>query len=278
MPTYPRMHLMDLDEIRECLRAPRGRSEELLAAMEDALRTAKQRAVAGGNQDKAKEIWCLETILFAQMQYTEAFEQMKAGSYYDAWCTLEEVEIKLGALARHHPLADYHLEWLVEYTRRFQGIYPYKKFISTGYFVKERRCGLCDAILTPRTACHHRKGEIYDGEMCFQRITSADVDHIALVDDPVHKSCIVHLDYNFALVEYVVEHLESPFDGWTYEWTKIRHSHGRYAEVASTDPCPCESGTAYKDCCLSEPAGVLRPHFLVNFEVPPKQQMVVRYV
>lgn len=269
---------MEIEEVRERLRNPRDRSRGAFVRLRKALMAAKRRAVSEGRQARAKELWCLETVLFAQTCYADAFRQMKSGSYYEAWCALEQVEVALRALARHHPLSDYGLEWLVEYARRFQSIYPYKKFVSAGYRVTERRCGLCGAVLTPRTGCRHRKGEIYDGRMCFQVVTSAEVDHLAVVDGPVHKSCIIHLDYDFQLVKYVVDHLESPFDGWVYKWTRIRHPHARFAELSGDSPCPCESGTAYEDCCLMDPAGVLRPHFLVKFAVPPKQPMVIRYL
>src|SRR5262245_60631927 len=127
---------MDFGEIRAYLREPRSRSDELLAAIRDALRMAKEFAVAEGHQDKAKEIWCLETVLGTQIQYVDAFQLMKTRRYYDAWCTLEQVEIKLRSLARHHPLVEYHLEFIVEHTKRFQAIFPYKKFVSAGYVVK----------------------------------------------------------------------------------------------------------------------------------------------
>ena len=69
-------------------------------------------------------------------------------------------------------------------------------------------------------------------------------------------------------MNYVVQALRNPFDGWTMTWTKARHPHSRYRHVGRNDPCPCESGRKYKRCCLPE-GGVLRPHIDITFEVPP---------
>lgn len=66
-----------------------------------ALSTLKQARVDAGNQDKAKEIWCLEEILSIQQSYLQSFRKMKSGEYYDAWCTLERAEISLGFLDHH---------------------------------------------------------------------------------------------------------------------------------------------------------------------------------
>lgn len=239
------------------------------------LRSHKVAAVAEDDQALAKEIWCLETVIHARSSFESAFVALKAERYYEAWCKLYEAETFLKALRPHHSLHGYGLEWIAEYVSRFQSMFPYRKFASIGFLILEKRCGLCDAILKPSTACRHRKGEIYNGEMCFHVLTDVEPNHVALVDDPHDKRCIIELNYDFSLVQYLAEHLESPYDRWNYEMTKVVHPHSFFSSRAKTDPCPCSSGDAYGDCCATHPDGVLMPHINFIFAAPPKKPMIL---
>ena len=79
--------------------------------------------------------------------------------------------------------------------------------------------------------------------------------------------------YNYSLVEYAIKALREPFDAWKVERTTRRQPHSRYADVGRNDPCPCDSGKKYKQCCLRE-AGVLRPHFQFSFAVQPPDSVL----
>jgi hypothetical protein len=109
----------------------------------------------------------------------------------------------------------------------------------------------------------------------------------AMTKEPVQKYSVVFLPdpdtggfkdtYNYSVIRYLVDRLQSPFDGWTFDKTKMRHPHSRYSHVGRNEPCPCESGKKYKNCCLNE-SGVLRPHVQFHFSnPPPKEQLTIEY-
>ena len=276
---------MILEDIREQLRRPEERTAEIALALGAALAEHKVNAVTDKNQELAKEIWCLETTLEIQSNFLTAFSEMRQELYYEAWCTLEQAEIGVLSLRRHRKLSDFCLSFIAAHVERFQGLFPYKLFFSPGFVVKERRCGLCNALITPRMGCDHRLGEIYDGVLCFHEIADAEIAEVSMVSNPVQKSCIGwvmdssgnRIEYDHSIVRYVVERLQSPFHAWGFEWTKIRHPHSLFQGTAPSAPCPCESQRNYADCCLPE-AGVMRPHCAVFFAVPPPEAPSIKYV
>ncbi|HEV7764120.1 MAG TPA: SEC-C metal-binding domain-containing protein [Thermoanaerobaculia bacterium] len=253
--------------------------EEVAAQLEQ----VRLDAVAAGDQALAKETWCLKTALEMQQKFVAAFLDMKAGRFYDAWCTLERIEIAALGLARHMKLDDeYALAFIDEHVERFQKLYPYAIFMSPAYVEKEVRCSICDSKISIRSGCEHRVGEIYDGIKCLRIVTMAEMLEMSFVPTPVQKYSVPFLKdaktgkqvdhYDYSLVRYVVRGLRSPFDGWTMHRTTARHPHRLYNHVGRNDKCPCDSGKKYKKCCLSE-AGVLRPHIDIDFDVPPPEDL-----
>lgn len=257
--------------------------EGQIAAM---IKRAKQRAVAVRDQDTAKLVWCYEIIHEVQSKYLKAFHSMKGGAFYDAWCLLERVEIDINSLRRHftvNPDIDqFKISFIATHTELFQSLYPYKFFISPAMVHLEKVCSICRTPIRLRNPCPHRKGEIYDGEMCCHEITKFDVLELSIVTEPVQNYSVLFLSqedgtqerdhYDYSLVRYVMRALRDPFDEWDVVRTKIRHPHSLFTHVPSTDPCPCGSHKPYKDCCLPLP-GVLRPHLQVRLSVPPPEDL-----
>ena len=244
------------------------------------LSTWKKQALKNGNEDIAKEIWCLETASKVHGAFIKLFKEMKRKAFYDAWCILERVEIELNSLLRHwdinkHPL---HLPYIAEHTRRFQGLYPYSIFFSPEIVEHEIKCSICNKVVTPRKYCGHKVGEIYRGEMCYRVVTKVDFLSISAVKNPVQKYSVAFLSdpetgksydhHDYSLVLFVVERLRSPYHEWSHSWQKILHPHDRFSHVSKDDECPCESGLKYSECCLLR-EGVIRPHCQITFTVPP---------
>jgi len=275
-----------LEEAHDLLRRPVDRAADAENVLKATLIELKAAAVRDRDHDGSKHIWCLETTLAIQEGYRDAFERMKAGQFYDAWCALADVETLFCHLERHSDLSDFRLQFIQTHTTRFQSLFPYRNFTSIGAIVRERRCGLCDAVISPRRGCHHRLGEIYDGVMCHHEITDFVGTEVSLVANPVDKACVLFLvdpatgkrvDYEYPLVEYVTACLSSPYHAWGCRWTKQRHPHEHFRDIPPSSPCPCESGIDYESCCLREP-GVLRPHCDFFFAVPPARMPRLQYV
>lgn len=253
------------------------------------LASVKRTAVINSDQHLAKAVWCLETVAAVQRGYLKVFALLKKSQFYAAWRGMEAIELSLRALDQHfRPInGPYGLAFIRATTARWQSLYPYAVFASPEIWKREVRCGLCDAVVSLRNGCGHRPGEIYDGEWCFRRVTKADVLAIAIVHNPVQKYSVLfpsdpaaaggRLNKEaYPLLRYVINGLSSPWIAWAVERTTTRHPHTRYGDVGPDEECPCVSpqGT-YAQCCLPQ-EGVLRPHVVIHFSVPPPPKFLKR--
>jgi hypothetical protein len=260
--------------------------------LREALRHIKDEAVVRDDQAQAKAAWCLEQVVDGHTLYIGAFDKMKNGNFYAAWCDLERIETILHHLIPHfrERFSEFCLDLIEKHVKQFQSLFPYKLFFSPEFVYEEMACTICHQPIKIRRLCEHRVGEIYDGEMCGREITKLGLCFgIGLVTNPVQKySVVFHGDqgdgvnepikdtYEYGAVRYVIERLDAPFDDWTCEWTRTRHPHEQFQHVSRNRLCPCESGKKYKFCCLRE-SGVLRPHIEVVFEKMPSLPNPIAY-
>jgi hypothetical protein len=277
--------MIEMDDIRRFLsrvrsRATEGSADEIVSS----LKAHKASAVECDKDGEAKGLWCLEETLAVQEWYLKAFRLLKVGKYYDAWCALEQVELAYHRLSRHFQDkgGTFSLDLILEQTRRFQGLFPYHAFFSTGMMQLEKLCTICRRIVEIRNPCGHRVGEIYKGEMCARLITRAELLEISIVWSPRNKYAVAFLvdrgtgsgndPYDYSLLAYVLRGLRRPFDEWSYTWTKKLRPHSLFVAVAPEAHCPCGSKLRYCDCCLRE-SGVLMPHCEVLFSLPPPEDL-----
>jgi hypothetical protein len=243
------------------------------------LAAAKEAVLAGGEQEAATEIWCMEQALDTQDTFIDAFRLMKNGDFYNAWCVLEQVELTLGFLHPHLPNGwKFGLDFISDKTTAIQKLYPYKFFFSPEFLEREKKCNICDAIVSIRQGCGHVVGEVYDGKMAIRIVTKMDILGIAAVERPLQKYSVAFLHdpdsgkprdhYDYTLPKYLSDRLADPFHDWAAELIKVRHPHSFFEHIGKYEPCPCESGIRYKFCCFKE-AGVLRPHWQFTWAVQP---------
>ncbi len=189
------MPALDLECVDTYLASVASRGEqgqEDDSSVEAAMKAAKARAVEEGDQATAKRIWCYQQILRIQQSYLAAFQAMKEGRFYDAWCLLERVEIELSFLEPHlspeigHD--DYRLAFIATETKQFQALYPYRFFLSPAWLYLEKVCSICGKPVSLRNPCGHRKGEVYNGEMCGHEITKCELLEMSLVPNPVQST------------------------------------------------------------------------------------------
>lgn len=276
---------MQLSEIEEHLqRVADNFRVRNVAAIETALKHLKASAVRQSDQAEAKYLWCLERALAIQQSYVSAFDKLKAGDYYAAWCDLETAEIACLHLNPHLPIDEneYALKFIRDHVSRYQVLYPYRVFLSPEMVYLEKECSVCGCRVSIRNPCGHKVGEVYNGEMCARMITKLDLIGMSMVTNPSQRYSVVFLNdsesgertdqYDYSLVAYVVEGLRSPFHGWDFAWTQRYRSHAEYSEISGEDQCPCNSGKRYSDCCLTAP-GVRRPHCEITFDVSPPEHL-----
>lgn len=245
------------------------------AAVRGALGALKKDAVSREDEVTAKRLWCLEATLGIQEYYWAAFNGLRAGGYYEAWCDFERCEVELGFLSPHFrdEFSAYRLDFIEEHVRKWQALFPYKYFFSTELIEKGKRCSVCGEAVSIRQPCGHVPGEIYRGVHCCRIVDDADVVGIAIVQNPVHKYAVVFPrdpeskrsadGYDYSLVRYPTARLTSPFDGWCATRTTKTYPHSRFRSYSRNSGCPCGSGRKYKRCCLPK-EGVALPH--VEFE------------
>jgi hypothetical protein len=250
------------------------------------LRDLKEKYVAAGDQENAKRVWALEQGLTAREYYLTAFDELLAEQYFDAWVNLERCEIALSFLGDHFPLDGTILSFISERVSQFQQIFPYKIFSSAELIIHKTRCSICGKTTSLRNPCGHVVGDIYDGEMCVREVLEAEPIGLAMVEKPLNKYTVPFLvdpetgerkdQYDYSGVRYLMERLESPFTFWVAQKTTRRHSHDLFSDLAGDDPCPCESGNTYSECCMNE-EGVLRPHIELTIAGLPEELSGVEY-
>lgn len=272
--------MISTHEIHVFLGEPERQESVRRSVISAAIKEHKVAAVAARNEGLAKELWCLEQTLEIQAKFLRAFDNLQHGNFYGAWSELEQVEITFRFLDPHlkDPPAGFRLDFFREKTKQLQGLFPYRFFFSPEIIEHEKKCNICGAIVSIRNGCGHRVGEVYGGELCIRIVTKMSVVGMAIVTAPVQKYSVLFVvdpetgssdHHNYSLLQYVMRRIRSPFDAWTYTWTKRLHSHSLFSGLGQGDSCPCKSGQTYGDCCAKAP-GVMLNHceFTFDFVLP----------
>lgn len=251
----------------------------------EAIAEAKRTALANDDESEAFMLWCVQTIDLIQRGFIAAFESLKEGSYYQAWCQFERCEIEMLSLKRHHAHAEgdpHRIAYIEEMIRRWQALYPYKVFFSPELLKKRVECSICGAKVSPSSQCGHEKGAIYRGEMCHHRVTEVQMLSISVVKNPVQRYSVAFLSsgnegepkdhYDYGNVKFVVDRLESPFHGWDSFQTTRTIAASDVAHLDQRQLCPCLSGKAFGECCGGK-SELTVPHLQIRFYVQPSRDL-----
>ncbi len=228
---------------------------------------ANKRRCADVNDEAGAKHWALiEMIYHTQNNYLQVFSLFNKQDYYPAWCLLERIEISISMILRHYTFVDdeYYIHFIDRYVNKLQGLFPYRLFASSEFVKKEIRCSICNAIISLRKRCYHKKGEFYAGELCSHHITQSEMLAIAMVEKPFNKYSVANVTgkdddpYKYPLIEFLLSIIDSPFNEWDTRESKMLEKHSKYTE-GRNDNCPCGSKIKYKKCCLNK-VGVELPH------------------
>lgn len=266
--------MYNLEEIEEILK----RFEELDFTQDKfdkifvSLEKLKGDAVEANNQDTAKICWFYEKITEIHIFYLNSFYLMKNHDFYKAWCELEKSEKRIQYISDHFQIDNkidpFLIAFIKEHIEKFQSIYPDYIFTSLRFAIKTTVCSICGKESSLRNHCGHILGEIYNGVRCVRYIKECEPLHYAIVENPKWKYRVLFdtnekgekIDnYNYEIIEYLIDLLPSPYVEWDYRWTSKIIPHSKFSNFKEDDECPCGSGKIYKECCLKKD-GVIRPH------------------
>ena len=237
------------------------------------LKKLKQKAISEKDDITANILWCYQAIAKIQFSFICAFEYLKNDLYDDyhaAWLEFERIEIEMSFLRPHLSLVDgnFHLDFISRITQQFQSLYPYTWFISREIVIKKEKCSICGEIIFLRNRCKHRKGRLYNGEMCFHVVSIKDTDPIlcALVQNPFDKYCVLFpkgYTYDYFLLRDVISKLKTPFHDWRY--TAYERVKPSFVKAERNKPCPCGSDKKYKKCCMGKQSE-LELHYAITLK------------
>lgn len=242
---------MDLDQIKQYL--SQHNKLEYDASINAHIKELKAEAVVRNNEFLANELWCLETISEIKRLYISAFNSIKEGKHFDAWHSYDRIDIKLGSLRKNFDYSRnlYDLEFIEEYTRKFQKLFPYQFFTSRETVIKKESCSICGRINTIRNRCEHEVGKIYMGKMCCRVVEDVEFLAFSIVTNPFDKYTVLFPDgkeYNYEVLDILFKGLDTPFDRWALEIEK--RIKPEFVGAKRNAPCPCGSGKKYKKCCF----------------------------
>ncbi|AVX06614.1 SEC-C metal-binding domain-containing protein [Priestia megaterium] len=242
---------MDLEQIKDYF--DKFKDKELNKEILECLSKQKKIEVENNEQLKAKEIWCLEQVYKIIDDYLMAFKELKDSKFFEAWCSLDRVDITFSFLRKHFNYTGnkYNLEFIEKKVKEFQKLFPYKCFMSRESVIKKERCSICNKIVTLRKFCGHKVGEIYNGEQCFRLVEEVEFLGVAIVKDPFDKYAVVFpegKEYNYYMLEQLISHLKNPFEDWELKIEK--RIKREYIQLGRNSNCVCGSGKKFKKCCL----------------------------
>ena len=152
------------------------------------LSKVKVRAIEKGDEVYANVLLGMECVTVAIASELRMYLALKAEDPDAAWNHLVDAQNALAAACRvDEGFKHCRIRW--EKLRAFEKVvFPFQVFMSVGTIVKKLVCSICGGDYDQ---CQHLAGLPYMGKLCGWIATSADLDHIAIVDEPADRRCRV---------------------------------------------------------------------------------------
>jgi hypothetical protein len=214
------------------------------------------------DEDVLNDLFVLERLLVLYRAYAEWWSIILAGEFGRSWAKLQAALAALTALKRFSRL---NVEALEEHLLQVESVYPYKVFASVGVVVPQWDCSVCGEDIDGRR-CTHRRNQLYAGKVAYAIAREIRSDHIALVENPVDRMCIVG-KYNDEGDFPVIGYLRDQVSGGHLRPSEVLRFEQRTEVVRNpaiprqgrNERCACGSGKKHKKCCAPR-ATVERRH------------------
>lgn len=235
----------------------------------DEIEKIRQNAILNQNEEEANYCWCLQQIFKIQKGFVSVINDLKNCKYEDAWLTLDNIDIALGYLEENFDLTlendKYHMVFIGRMIKEYQKLFPYCYFFSRECVIKAEVCSICGQPISLRHPCEHKVGKLYMGELCLRKVVDMEFKAFCIVTDPFDRYTYVQLpnqEYNYGMLEMLMQEIESPFDEFYIETLKV--TKPEYKNIGRNAPCPCGSGKKYKRCHLGT-KDELMDHHKIHF-------------
>ncbi|MFJ2458432.1 SEC-C metal-binding domain-containing protein [Pseudomonas neuropathica] len=202
------------------------------------------------------DIFVLERYVLLIGEYALLWRQIASSKFSESWITLQNAFDLIRLIRRFSNIDTSAIE---DQLYALETLYPYKVFFSMGAVVEWFECSICGKDIDSFD-CNHRKGELYLGRIAYATARNiVQLDHIAIVDQPADKRCVISFsneDNCFSAVRYLGELISSKklliscFGG--VAWGKRRLQNPEYKVLRRNELCYCQSGIKFKKCCINK--------------------------
>lgn len=162
---------------------------EILGKFKTIVVNVKYQAFQKEEEKIANDLFHLQSMLNANICLLEMWVSLKKNNHREAWNRLidvyEYVSIAIRAGDNHFGID----EFIAKVENIEKVIFPgFNKFISIGAIISGGKCTIC---LQPIDDCDHIEGMIYWGRLCLRVEAIIQGDHVALVDHPKDRRCLI---------------------------------------------------------------------------------------
>ena len=209
-----------------------------------------------GTDETLNDIFVLEKYVQFFGEYGYLWRNIATFQFSESWSSLQNA-FDLIRLVRK--FSNINVSTLENQLYALESAYPYKVFFSMGAVVERFECSICGKDIDS-FECKHRKGELYRGQMAYGIARNiVRFDHLAMVEHPVDKRCVVTYANDapqFGVVRYIGELLDSKkllvSNFGSIAWGKRRIPNPNHTDLGRNQSCYCGSGRKFKKCCIDK--------------------------
>lgn len=149
----------------------------------------KSQAIDRKNEYEANNLFHMQCVINALRSYLLMWIQIKGNEFQKSWVSLIDAQEYLSIALKvnsYEGIINFQSQMISAENTLFSGS---KYYLSSGFIETVGKCSICKM---PFTVCEHIENEVYMGEFC-QRIERKmlSIDHVAFVDNPRDRRCII---------------------------------------------------------------------------------------
>ena len=207
------------------------------------------------------------------LHYSALWDAMRDKKYQETWFYIQDCNDILRLLKNfEHDYNNYNLIEIEYNLFEIEKLFPFTFFNSAEMICGKSTCSICRRD-TSNPECIHIPGELYWGKMAQQEMGDIKFNGIAILRNPKDKRCaITTVDGKEKLSEdntkgllLLATKISSPYYKIRIIETKQKEPIFKFKDLKKDDPCPCQSGKKFYQCC-SRKKRIGIPHMKIFFD------------